>query len=362
MQQTIRLLRALPEPEPPPMIAANVMRRIRAGETRPSFFGRIQRALGGVLEPSFVLPASAMAVAALVIFAIQDGGRLMRPLDWTEGSTDQSMPQGSGEPLAANEPMRAAPSSTGGDRSQFRRLGSPGARGNAVPIAGLRPGRECAGWQRRSTARGSAARRTGVRTRTSPCAIPWRLHRGIRSRQDAGIQGRRALRRRSSAIRSWRRGLSAELRRTGCDFDHDRLRAACPMRPGPPCLPRFHAGPRVRGRAFASRIRAERIRATCGSRVRSRIPSSLRTSSRATIWRSRSSGSSVSRRERCLGACSRSSSTPCVRQGTTRRPGWPTTFPPNRRPLRRRRPTRAMPELSRSAKAVVVPTSSAEFE
>ncbi len=76
MQQTIRLLRALPEPETPPMIAANVMRRIRAGETRPSWLERIQRALGGVLEPSFVLPASAIAVAALVIVVIQGGGPL----------------------------------------------------------------------------------------------------------------------------------------------------------------------------------------------------------------------------------------------------------------------------------------------
>jgi len=79
MQQTIRLLRALPEPEVPPMIAANVMRRIRAGETRLGFFERIQRALGGVLEPSFVLPASAVAVAALVVVAIQDGS-VVRPL------------------------------------------------------------------------------------------------------------------------------------------------------------------------------------------------------------------------------------------------------------------------------------------
>ncbi|MFP6655712.1 MAG: zf-HC2 domain-containing protein, partial [Myxococcota bacterium] len=34
MSETIRLLRTLPEPELPPMIAANVMRRIRAGESR----------------------------------------------------------------------------------------------------------------------------------------------------------------------------------------------------------------------------------------------------------------------------------------------------------------------------------------
>ncbi|MFO0690771.1 MAG: anti-sigma factor [Myxococcota bacterium] len=80
MQQTIRLLRAMPQPEVPPMIAANVMRRIRAGETQPTFLERVQRALGGVLEPNFVLPASAIAVAALVVVVVQEGGPLSRSL------------------------------------------------------------------------------------------------------------------------------------------------------------------------------------------------------------------------------------------------------------------------------------------
>ncbi|HPG28019.1 MAG: zf-HC2 domain-containing protein [Spirochaetaceae bacterium] len=71
MQQTIRLLRAMPDPEPPPMIAADVMRRIRAGETRLGPFQRVMRVLTGVLEPAFVLPASAVAVAALVVMVMQ---------------------------------------------------------------------------------------------------------------------------------------------------------------------------------------------------------------------------------------------------------------------------------------------------
>ena len=71
MRQTIRLLRELPDPEPPPMIAANVMRRIRAGEARPGFFDRVTAALGGILEPGFVLPASAIAAAALVVTVVQ---------------------------------------------------------------------------------------------------------------------------------------------------------------------------------------------------------------------------------------------------------------------------------------------------
>ena len=54
MQQTIRLLQMLPEPEQPSMVAANVMRRVRAGETEPGFFERIGRVLGGIFEPTFV--------------------------------------------------------------------------------------------------------------------------------------------------------------------------------------------------------------------------------------------------------------------------------------------------------------------
>lgn len=65
------------------MIAANVMRRIRAGETKPSFLERVQRALGGVLEPNFVLPASAIAVATLVFMVVQSGGSLSRSLGGT---------------------------------------------------------------------------------------------------------------------------------------------------------------------------------------------------------------------------------------------------------------------------------------
>jgi len=115
MQQTIRLLRALPEPEVPPMIAANVMRRIRAGETRPSFLERIQRSFGGVLEPSFVLPASALAVAALVLFVIRDPVSVrpaFAPSAVEEAPTAPSRSSSEGDGaasrmLAAAEPMEA---------------------------------------------------------------------------------------------------------------------------------------------------------------------------------------------------------------------------------------------------------------
>ncbi|HKK50914.1 MAG TPA: anti-sigma factor, partial [Myxococcota bacterium] len=80
MQQTIRLLRMLPEPETPPQIAANVMRRIRAGETRSGLLSRVGRALGSVLEPSFVLPAATLAAVALVVMVVRDPSSLSRSL------------------------------------------------------------------------------------------------------------------------------------------------------------------------------------------------------------------------------------------------------------------------------------------
>lgn len=126
MQQTIRLLRTMPEPDPPPMIAANVMRRIRAGETRPSLFARVARVLGAVLEPSFVLPASAVTVAALAVVVVQ--------------GQDGRDAFGLGGPAGQNEPDRAGstasmaairqPASPDARFPASRSLGSPGPAGS----------------------------------------------------------------------------------------------------------------------------------------------------------------------------------------------------------------------------------------
>ena len=80
MEETVLLLRGLPEPEIPPMIAANVMRRIRSGETERGFWARVGRGFASVLEPSFVLPASAMAVAALAVVTLQSPSQLGIPV------------------------------------------------------------------------------------------------------------------------------------------------------------------------------------------------------------------------------------------------------------------------------------------
>lgn len=106
MQQTIRLLRALPEPEVPPMIAANVMRRIRSGETRPSVLERIQRVVDGVLEPSFVLPAAAVAVAGLAVVLVQRPGSVGELFD--RGASGQGQVVAASEAGVAEEALAMA--------------------------------------------------------------------------------------------------------------------------------------------------------------------------------------------------------------------------------------------------------------
>jgi len=113
LEQTVRLLRSLPEPETPPMIAANVMRRIRAGETRPGFFERVRRSVSAVLEPTFMLPASAVAVAAFVVVVVQDPGRFGLADEVASPVAERAELFHAGTPLAA-APRPATPPSTMG--------------------------------------------------------------------------------------------------------------------------------------------------------------------------------------------------------------------------------------------------------
>ena len=187
MQQTIRLLRALPEPETPPMIAANVMRRIRAGETRPSLLERIQRVIGGVLEPSFVLPASAIAVAALVIVAIQGGGPL---------SGSFSSPGQQAEALFAQTPLTTAPANpvAGSADELDRSFGASAARElAAAPGTVARPS-SAAPEDRQGMARlaeplgEDGGPSSTLAARDAMTATPWqpeRLRRGLAPRSAA---------------------------------------------------------------------------------------------------------------------------------------------------------------------------------
>ena len=133
MLQTIRLLRMLPEPEPPPMITANVMRRIRAGEADPSLLERIRSVVGSILEPGFVLPASAVAAAALVVMAIQDPTSLSRLGFKTEVPANESAVVAVESLTAATPAPRSPESRLAGRTSREERVfGAPAAQNFGV--------------------------------------------------------------------------------------------------------------------------------------------------------------------------------------------------------------------------------------
>jgi len=69
MRSTIRLLRSIPDPEPPGDLVSNVMRRIRLGEAQPTRSERFIETLSQIFTPQFAVPATALA-AGLAVFAM----------------------------------------------------------------------------------------------------------------------------------------------------------------------------------------------------------------------------------------------------------------------------------------------------
>lgn len=131
MRRMIRLLRLLPEPETPPMIAANVMRRIRAGESRPGLVTRFMHAVGGILEPGFVLPAAAIASAALVLVVWQDPASVRA--SFRPGALGSQLGAGLETTGVAPAEMDASsggsgPRGTGLESARGRVFGAPAAR------------------------------------------------------------------------------------------------------------------------------------------------------------------------------------------------------------------------------------------
>lgn len=63
LQAAIALLRSLPDPEPPPNFVDAVMRRVRAGEGRPSVVDRVREWISSLATPGFAIPATAVAAA-----------------------------------------------------------------------------------------------------------------------------------------------------------------------------------------------------------------------------------------------------------------------------------------------------------
>lgn len=66
-----RLLRGLPDVEPPPMLADDVMRRIRLGEAAPTVGDRIRNLLSEFASPGIAIPAGAMLAA--FVLAVTSG-------------------------------------------------------------------------------------------------------------------------------------------------------------------------------------------------------------------------------------------------------------------------------------------------
>jgi anti-sigma factor RsiW len=63
LRATISLLRGLPDPEPPADLVDNAMRRIRAGEARPTVGDRIREWISSLAAPGFAVPATAVVAA-----------------------------------------------------------------------------------------------------------------------------------------------------------------------------------------------------------------------------------------------------------------------------------------------------------
>jgi hypothetical protein len=59
MQETIGVLRSLPEPEVPPHLADNALRRIRNGEANPPWYDHVRHAVTTLLSPRVLAPVSA---------------------------------------------------------------------------------------------------------------------------------------------------------------------------------------------------------------------------------------------------------------------------------------------------------------
>lgn len=72
------LLKQLPDVEPPPMLAADVMRRIRLGEATPTFGDRIRSLLSEIASPGIAIPVAAMG--AVFVLAVTSGQFQLDPL------------------------------------------------------------------------------------------------------------------------------------------------------------------------------------------------------------------------------------------------------------------------------------------
>ena len=188
MRQTIQLLRSMPDPEQPPMVAANVMRRIRAGETQPSFWQRVLRGVTSVLEPSVVLPVSAMGVAALVTLVVRDPQILdqwrVTPTDSVFAEADASS-LGSGQDIAGFPLTAAVPGASGSSRPSATGSSVVGRAGRGAGLA------EAGSAKRAREFAAGAPNRVRLRIRTT-AAAPSRRPRASGAPESLHFAGSRA--------------------------------------------------------------------------------------------------------------------------------------------------------------------------
>lgn len=146
MRGTIALLRELPEPQVPGDFAANVMRRIRAGDAERTLLDRIGSFFESITSPGVLAPVSAALLSAGFVLWGQQAGLLdvgaPQPLaetvDMAEAAemaeTAELTRAMKAERVTEGAPTRGAtPSASGFANSQLASLGVPAspARGEA---------------------------------------------------------------------------------------------------------------------------------------------------------------------------------------------------------------------------------------
>ena len=89
IRDTIRLLRTLPNPEPPVDLVSNVMQRIADGEGQPDWLGRVLDRLSRWVVPNIAIPVT--AVAAALILTVITGDLNLGTLDFRRASTGPAL-------------------------------------------------------------------------------------------------------------------------------------------------------------------------------------------------------------------------------------------------------------------------------
>jgi hypothetical protein len=108
MRSTIALLRQLPEPEAPPQLVDDVMRRIRAGDARAGWLDGLRDIGASLLDPRVLAPVSAAMLALGIVLGT---GQL--PIGGLETEAVQTVATYPPSALLSETPGRSQPGATG---------------------------------------------------------------------------------------------------------------------------------------------------------------------------------------------------------------------------------------------------------